>query len=65
MTADEAVRAAQLFSDATIIPLHFSGWQHFTETRDAIQRIFAGAGLPKRLFWPEPGVPTKVGVRED
>jgi L-ascorbate metabolism protein UlaG (beta-lactamase superfamily) len=64
MTADEAIHAAQLFGDATIVPLHFSGWQHFTESRDLIQQTFATAGFLHRLRWLDPGVPITFGTRE-
>jgi L-ascorbate metabolism protein UlaG (beta-lactamase superfamily) len=60
MTAAEAMLAARVFPDSTIVPLHFAGWQHFSESRDVIQRTFAAAGLPKRLRWLGPGVPTRI-----
>ena len=50
-TAEEAVEVARLMPDADIVPLHFEGWEHFTEGRDAISRTFAGAGLEQRLHW--------------
>jgi L-ascorbate metabolism protein UlaG (beta-lactamase superfamily) len=60
MTAEEGVRAARLFDKAAILPLHYSGWEHFSESRDDIQRAFASAGLESRLRWLEPGVATSV-----
>jgi hypothetical protein len=38
-----------------IVPLHFEGWQHFTESRADIERTFAAAGLSARLRWLTPG----------
>ena len=32
-TAEEGVKAARLFADAVIVPLHFEGWAHFSESR--------------------------------
>jgi L-ascorbate metabolism protein UlaG (beta-lactamase superfamily) len=61
MTAVEAVLAARVFGEAAIVPLHFAGWQHFSESRSIIQQTFAAAGLNQRLRWPEPGVPTSIG----
>jgi L-ascorbate metabolism protein UlaG (beta-lactamase superfamily) len=58
MTAEEGVEAARVFPKATIVPLHFEGWAHFTESRETIVRAFATVGLDARLHWPEPGVPT-------
>jgi L-ascorbate metabolism protein UlaG (beta-lactamase superfamily) len=50
-TAEEAVEVARLMPDAHIVPLHFDGWEHFTEGRDVITRTFADAGLEARLRW--------------
>jgi len=58
MTAEDGVRAARLFHGATIVPLHCAGWEHFTESRDDIQRAFAATGLQDSLRWPKPGVAT-------
>jgi L-ascorbate metabolism protein UlaG (beta-lactamase superfamily) len=55
MTAAEAVDAARAFPGAAIVPLHFEGWAHFSEGRDAITQAFASAGMSDRLHWPEPG----------
>ena len=56
MTAEEGVQAARVFSDATIVPLHCEGWEHFAESRAEIQRAFATAGIEERLRWLKPGV---------
>ena len=55
LTAEEGVTAARAFGDAAIVPLHFEGWQHFSESRSDIERAFAAAGLADRLRWPTPG----------
>ena len=55
MTADEGVEATRAFPAATIVPLHFEGWAHFTESRKEIDDAFARAGLSHRLRWPERG----------
>ena len=51
MTSAEAVEAARAFGDATIVPLHFEGWAHFSEGREDIVRAFDQAGLAHRLRW--------------
>jgi L-ascorbate metabolism protein UlaG (beta-lactamase superfamily) len=56
-TADEGVEAARAFGRATIVPLHFEGWAHFSEHRSDIERAFDQAGLGTRLSWLSPGVP--------
>ncbi len=48
-TAAEAVEAARAFVNAVIVPLHFEGWAHFSESRRQIEEAFADAGLAARL----------------
>ena len=55
LTADEMVTAARALTRALIVPLHFEGWAHFSESRADIERAFAEAGLAKRLHWPPAG----------
>ncbi|WP_321471221.1 MBL fold metallo-hydrolase [uncultured Paludibaculum sp.] len=62
MTAEEAVQVAQAFQDATIVPLHFEGWRHFSEGKNEIALAFAAASLTSRLCWPELGGATRVVV---
>jgi L-ascorbate metabolism protein UlaG (beta-lactamase superfamily) len=53
LTADEAVALCTLVQPRTIIPVHYEGWQHFTQGRDAVEQAFATApdGLGDRLHW--------------
>jgi L-ascorbate metabolism protein UlaG (beta-lactamase superfamily) len=62
MTAGEALEAARAFTEATIIPVHFEGWAHFTEGPDEIKRDFNAAGLGHRLGWPEPAHAIEVAL---
>ena len=59
-TAEGAVEAARAFAAATIVPLHFEGWAHFSESRTTVERTFAPAGLADRLRWPPPGSPIEI-----
>jgi L-ascorbate metabolism protein UlaG (beta-lactamase superfamily) len=56
MTAADGIEAARAFAEATIVPLHYEGWAHFTESRQQIARAFDAAGIGKRVRWMEPGV---------
>jgi L-ascorbate metabolism protein UlaG (beta-lactamase superfamily) len=60
MSAADAVRAAQAFPRATISPLHFEGWTHFTQSRAEIDQAFAAAHLTNRLRWLPPGPPVEL-----
>ena len=57
-----AVEAARAFAGAAIVPLHFEGWEHFSEGRDDIARAFADAGLSSRLRWPDPGRAIRIDL---
>jgi L-ascorbate metabolism protein UlaG (beta-lactamase superfamily) len=43
MTARDAVELCRLVRPRTAIPVHYEGWLHFQEGRDAIEREFARA----------------------
>jgi L-ascorbate metabolism protein UlaG (beta-lactamase superfamily) len=54
-TGEEGVEVARILPRATIVPLHFEGWAHFSESREEIVQAFAKAGLEDRLRWCQPG----------
>lgn len=58
MTGGEGVLAAHAMPHAEIVPLHFEGWQHFSEGRSEIEQTFAAVHLDGRLRWLAPGQPT-------
>ena len=60
LTADEGVSVAEAMPHAVIVPLHYEGWQHFSQGRADIQRAFDGAGLTDRLRWLAPGAATEL-----
>jgi L-ascorbate metabolism protein UlaG (beta-lactamase superfamily) len=43
MTAREAIELCSLVKPHTAIPIHYEGWSHFREGREAIERELAGA----------------------
>jgi L-ascorbate metabolism protein UlaG (beta-lactamase superfamily) len=53
MTVDESLKVAQHFDKAFIVPLHFEGWEHFTESYPEIENKFRESGLIDRLKWAE------------
>jgi L-ascorbate metabolism protein UlaG (beta-lactamase superfamily) len=53
MTAEEGITAAKHFPGAKIIPLHFEGWGHFSESYNEIQSSFEKAGIANRLLWAD------------
>jgi L-ascorbate metabolism protein UlaG (beta-lactamase superfamily) len=60
LAAEEGEYVAHAFADALIVPLHYEGWEHFSEGRPQIERAFSDAGLTARVRWLEPGKPTDL-----
>jgi len=61
MTAREAVELCRLVQPRTVIPIHYEGWKHFREGREAIEHELAGApeDIRERIRWLSIGVPTE------
>jgi L-ascorbate metabolism protein UlaG (beta-lactamase superfamily) len=62
MTARDAVELCGLIHPRTIIPIHYEGWKHFQEDREAIEREFARApeDIRQRIRWLPIGVETEI-----
>lgn len=60
LTAAETVEMALKFAPAIVVPLHFEGWDHFSENRADLERAFEVARLTGRLQWLTPGQPTPL-----
>lgn len=62
MDAAEAATALGEIDAETIVPIHYEGFTHFKQGRDAVEGEFGRAGLGSRARWLEPGVPTELSV---
>ncbi|SRR6266702_7894126 len=51
LTASEAIRFARALPAAAIVPVHFAGWKHFSESPETVTEAFVAAGLGDRLHW--------------
>jgi L-ascorbate metabolism protein UlaG (beta-lactamase superfamily) len=60
LTANEAVQFARALPAAAIVPVHFEGWGHFSESREEVVQAFAEAGLQNRLYWLKAGESTPL-----
>lgn len=60
MGTNDAIDTAFAFPDATIIPVHFEGWSHYTETGEMLQQSFNALGIGGQLRILEPGVKTNL-----
>jgi L-ascorbate metabolism protein UlaG (beta-lactamase superfamily) len=64
MTAREAVELCRLVRPRTVIPIHYEGWKHFREGREAIERELANApeDVRERIRWLPIGVATGLAA---
>jgi len=64
MTAREAVELCGLVKPRTAIPIHYEGWVHFMEGREAIERELAGASeeVRRSIRWLPLGAPVELEV---
>ncbi len=62
MTAREAVELCGLVRPRVAIPIHYEGWKHFREGREAIERELdkAPEDIRRRIRWLPIGVPTEI-----
>src|ERR1700743_2665423 len=49
MGTNDAIDTAFAFPEATIIPVHFEGWSHYTETGEMLRQSFTALGIADRL----------------
>jgi L-ascorbate metabolism protein UlaG (beta-lactamase superfamily) len=64
MTAREAVELCSLIRPRTVIPIHYEGWKHFLEGREAVERELTDAPQDVRnhVRWLPIGVATELAA---
>lgn len=62
LTGVEGAQFAQKLGTATIVLLHYEGWTHLTEGRDANEQAFKATGLEKRLRFLPAGQPVSFDL---
>jgi L-ascorbate metabolism protein UlaG (beta-lactamase superfamily) len=62
MTANDAVELCRLINPRTAIPIHYEGWKHFQQVREAIEREFARApeDIRRRIRWLPLGIEVEL-----
>jgi L-ascorbate metabolism protein UlaG (beta-lactamase superfamily) len=55
MSAEEALACAATLRPAWIVPLHFEGWRHFSESREHAAGLFARSDFAGRTRWLRSG----------
>lgn len=64
MTAEDAIELSALLRPHRVIPLHYEGWKHFRQGREAIEEVFESApqGFRDTIEWLPIGDPVEVEV---
>ena len=62
MDTNDAIDTAALFPKATLIPLHYEGWSHYTQHREAFEQAFKALGIGARLKLLTAGVMERLPV---
>ena len=62
LNAREAVQLCEVARARTVVPVHYEGWSHFKQGRDAVERELASAPehVRRSIRWLEPGVATMI-----
>lgn len=60
MDTNDALEVAHAFPSATLVPVHYDGWAHFSESRGDLENAFQALGVRSRLLVLEPGVATQI-----
>lgn len=60
MGTNDAIDTAFAFPSASIIPLHFEGWKHFTQNENDLEKAFEVIGIRNRLKVLKAGVSEKL-----
>lgn len=58
MGTNDAMDTALAFPNATIIPLHYEGWKHYTQNEKDLQKSYQVIGIDQRLTILAPGIAT-------
>lgn len=56
MDGKQAVRLMRDINADVMIPIHFESWEHFTEHREGLTKVFEEEGIMDKVCWTAPGV---------
>jgi L-ascorbate metabolism protein UlaG (beta-lactamase superfamily) len=60
MDAREAAAAIREIDARTVVPIHYEGWTHFKQGREAVEDEFDRAGVVELVRWLRPGQPVEL-----
>ncbi len=62
LSAQAALKVDDWLQPRAIVPIHYDGWKHFSETPADVQAAFKRAGRPEKLRWLDRGVATAFDI---
>lgn len=64
MTGRDAVELCRLIRPRVAIPVHYEGWAHFRDGRQAVERALAAAAenVRRRFRWLPMGEAVEIGA---
>ena len=62
MGTNDAMDTAVAFPDATIIPLHYDGWKHYTQNENDLKQSYKVLEIDQRLKILEAGISTLLEI---
>jgi L-ascorbate metabolism protein UlaG (beta-lactamase superfamily) len=62
MDAKEGAELLELVKPAAVVPVHYEGWSHFQQGREAAERVLAASPYADRITWVDPGEATTIEV---
>ncbi len=62
MDNNDAIDTALAFPNATIIPLHYDGWSHYTQNEKDLAQSYGVIGIDQRLKVLEAGIPVVLDL---
>jgi L-ascorbate metabolism protein UlaG (beta-lactamase superfamily) len=60
MGGDDAIKIVQDLGISNVVPMHFEGWEHFTENGKELKTVLEEANISDKVHFVEPGVATEV-----
>jgi hypothetical protein len=60
MDSNDVIDTAAAFPGATIIPVHYEGWSHYSEGGELLTGSFGALGIAERLKMLASGVSTSL-----
>lgn len=55
MDAKEGAELIDLVKPSAVVPVHYEGWSHFQQGRDAAEAVLAASAHADRITWVDPG----------